>query len=131
MRWRGPYSLAGFAALTILALPPAAYSGELNGKKIDAGVHYKITRCDKPKAPKLKAKTVEEFNAAAARYEAYAKAQQVYADCIGQEAQQDSKDIQNAIYEGAQAQIARIQSDLDAERAYLDSLQRKLQDETQ
>ena len=132
MKKRSISSRVGLCGLSaLLLLPSAALAGKLSSQKIKPKMDYKISICESPKAPKIKANTVAGYEAVAAAFKTYLAAQQKYADCVEKEARSDLRTLQEVIFTGGQEAIAGAQRDIDAHKAELDALRMRLQDKTQ
>ncbi len=123
--------LAGLAAFALLLAPVQAHAGKLSSQKIKPKMHYKITECKAPDAPRIKADTAEEYEAVAAAFKTYLAAQQTYADCVEQEARRDLRTLREVIFTGGQEAIAEAQREIDAHKARVDALRQRLQNESQ
>ena len=123
--------LAGLAAFAALLAPGQALAGKLSSQKIKPKMHYKITECKAPDAPRIKADTAEEYETVAAAFKTYLAAQQTYADCVEQEARRDLRTLREVIFTGGQEAIAEAQREIDARKARLDALRQRLQNESQ
>jgi hypothetical protein len=116
-------------ALLALVLPLTANAGKLEGNKVKPDMKYKVTVCHRPDAPKVKGKTLADYNAAKLAYDTYAQALQGFADCVEREARADLQTLQEAVFNGGQEAIAHSQRDIDAVKAELDALAAKIQDQ--
>ncbi len=118
-------ALAVVAALS--ALPFQAEAGKLAGEHVKPDMKYKPVECKRPDKPKIKGKTLAEYNQSVSAYEAYLSAQHGYADCVERVVGKDMKAVQDAIFTGGQEAIAQSQRDIDNIKHELDFLRAQLE----